>query len=114
MTSGAIALCILCQLLLVFGQLALKRGMTAANRSPKPWGLVLRDVGLGIALQTGWFFLWLGLLEKWELSRIFPFEGLNPALLVVGSWLLLGEKLTASAWLGIAMICGGVLLVSGS
>ena len=58
--------------------------------------------------------LWLGLLANWELSHLFPFEGLNPALLVFGAWLFLKERVPLSGWIGIALISVGVALVSAS
>jgi len=63
---------------------------------------------LGILAQTVWFFLWLGLLQHWDLSLIFPFEGLNPLLLVFAAWLILREKLSIANWVGVALITGGV------
>ncbi len=107
MTTVAIALCLLCQLLLVVGQLLLKRGM---NTSPIRYGYL----AAGVVLLSGWFFLWLGLLANWELSHLFPFEGLNPALLVFGAWLFLKERVPVSGWVGIALISAGVALVSAS
>jgi uncharacterized membrane protein len=67
-----------------------------------------------IACLSLWFFLWLGLLQSQELSRVFPFEGLNPALMVIAAWLFLKERIPAAAWVGVALICVGIALVSGS
>jgi uncharacterized membrane protein len=107
MTAVAIALCLLCQLFLVVGQLLLKRAM---NATPLRAG----SLAAGIALLAAWFFLWLGLLANWELSHLFPFEGLNPALLVFGAWLFLKERVPLTGWIGIALISVGVALVSAS
>jgi uncharacterized membrane protein len=109
MNALAIILCIVCQLFLIVGQLFLKRAMmpaVATNRKITTIRLIP-----GIACMTAWFFLWLGLLEKWELSHIFPFEGLNPALMVLGAWLFLKECLSPHAWIGIALITIGIVLV---
>lgn len=107
MTSTAILVCLLCQLFLVAGQLLLKRGMKATP-------LNVRSLAAGTGLLATWFFLWLGLLARWELSHVFPFEGLNPALLVLGAWLFLKERVSLTGWIGIAMISLGVALVSSS
>jgi len=107
MTGIAIALCLVCQLLLVSGQLLLKRGM---NATP----IHIATVAGGTALLAGWFFIWLGLLTRWELSRLFPFEGLNPALVVLGAWLLMKERVPKTSWIGIVLITVGVTLVAGS
>ena len=112
MTAVAIVLCVVCQLFLVVGQLMLKHAMNP--KAGGSWrGTAVRLVP-GIACMTVWFFLWLGLLEKLELSHIFPFEGLNPALLVLGAWFFFRERVTVRAWVGIGLITAGVVLVSGS
>jgi uncharacterized membrane protein len=110
-TALAIVICVTCQLFLVAGQVLLKHAM-AGEAS----GLRRTTVRLipGVACLTVWFFLWLGLLEKWDLSKVFPFEGLNPALLVVAAWIFLRERVTPGTWVGIAMITAGIVLVSRS
>jgi uncharacterized membrane protein len=113
-TALAIALCVLCQVFLVVGQVLLKRAMAPATASAGLRAIGVHNLLLGIACLTAWFFLWVGLLQRWELSQIFPFEGLNPALLVVASWLFLDERLPRTAWVAIALITTGVVLVSGS
>jgi uncharacterized membrane protein len=113
-TALAIALCILCQVFLVVGQVLLKHAMAPATESAGLRAIGVRNLLLGIACLTAWFFLWVGLLQQWELSQIFPFEGLNPALLVIAAWLFLGERLPPSAWVAIALITVGVVLVSSS
>jgi len=105
-SAAAIALVVLCELCLVIGQLLLKRGMTG---TPVRIGILAG----GIAFEAGWFFLWLTLLARWDLSRLFPFEGLNPALVVLGAWLFLKEHVPLEVWIGIGLISFGVALVSG-
>ncbi|SRR6266849_4234153 len=107
MSATAILLCVVCELALVAGQLLLKRGM---NSTPIGIGFVAG----GIGFETIWFFLWLYLLARWDLSRLFPFEGLNPVLIAVGALIFLGERLPLKAWIGIAMISVGIALVSMS
>jgi undecaprenyl phosphate-alpha-L-ara4N flippase subunit ArnE len=92
---------------LVIGQLLLKRGISA---SP----VLVGSLAGGIAMLAAWFFLWLGLLSRWELSRLFPFEGLNPVLVVLGAWLFLKERVPMMSWIGIALISVGVALVTAS
>ena len=112
MTAVAIALCLVCQLFLVGGQLFFKHAMAPAT--PQPARRTALYLSLGIAAHSLWFFLWLGLLQHWELSRIFPFEGLNPVILVLAAWVILKERIPPAAWLGIVLIAGGVALVSRS
>lgn len=110
MTALAIFLCIAAQFFLVGGQLLFKHAMNEAK--PQPKAAKVQLLSLGIASQAVWFFLWLGLLQKWDLSRIFPFEGLNPLLLVLCAWLILKEHLTIESWVGIALITAGLTVVA--
>ncbi len=106
-------LAILCQFFVVAGQIFFKRAMrqTAVPRSKFHY---LRELGAGIFLMSLWFFIWVNLLEGENLSRIFPFEGLNPVLMVGAAWLLLRERLSWDTAIGVALICGGIFLASGS
>jgi uncharacterized membrane protein len=106
-TAIAISLAALSQLFLVTGQLMLKRGMRSTP-------IAIGSLAVGILLLSAWFFLWLGLLGNWELSRLFPFEGLNPVLVVLGAWLFLKEHVPLLGWIGIALISVGVALVTSS
>lgn len=110
MTTVAIVLCILAQLFLVAGQLYFKRAMDEDSELSRRRKVKL--LAVGIAAQAVWFFLWLGLLQNWDLSRIFPFEGLNPLLLVLAAWVVLGERLTPGAWVGVGLITAGLVLVA--
>lgn len=112
MTALAVLLCVLCQFFLVAGQLFLKRAMNAVEATTWRHPKVLRNFAAGVGLLTLWFFLWLGLLARWDLSRLYPFEGLNPALLVLGAWFCLKERVPPAAWAGIALISAGVAMVS--
>jgi len=109
-TWTAIGLCVLCQLLIVGGQLSLKKAVGKEMKRRHPVG----DFALGIGCLTVWFFLWLGLMSKWDLSKLYPFEGLNPAMMAIGAWVILKEKLPMSAWLGLILVCAGIAIVSRS
>jgi uncharacterized membrane protein len=114
MSALAIALCVACQLFLVVGQVLLKHAMAPATAEAGLRAVRVKPLAWGIASLAAWFFLWVGLLQQWELSRLFPFEGLNPAILVLAAWVFLKERIPAVAWVGIALITAGVVLVSGS
>ena len=113
MTALALSLCIICQFFMIGGQLLLKRAM-----SPGAATLVrsqrTRRLALGIACLSIWFFLWLGVLQQLPLSRAYPFEGLNPALMAIGAWLVLKERMPLKAWVGVALICAGIVVVAVS
>jgi|SRR5579859_3987475 len=114
MTSFTLFLCLFCQVLIVAGNLMLKHamaGMDGQQRSRLQTGLWLFA---GIALFTLWFFLWLNLLSKYELSQLYAFEGLAPVLLMASAWLFLGEKLPLRGWIGVSLIGAGLMLVAGA
>ena len=108
-----IFLAVFCQFFLVAGQIFFKRAMRETPM-PRAKSRAYGELGLGIAAMSVWFFIWIGLLENENLSRVFPFEGLNPVLLVVASWLLLKERLSWNTGAGILLICVGIFLASGS
>jgi len=114
MTPSILALCLASQFCLVTGQLLTKHAMNATNLSPIPWPRVLMRLTLGIIVLTGWFFIWAGLLQKKDLSFVFPFEGISPVFIVLGASIFLKEKPTFKSWIGIALISLGIALVASS
>jgi drug/metabolite transporter (DMT)-like permease len=113
MSTSALFLCLFCQILVVAGNLLLKHAMAGIeeqSRSRLQSGLWLFA---GIALFSLWFFVWLDLLGKYELSQLFAFEGLAPVLLMASAWLLLGEKVPLRGWIGVSLIGAGLMFVAG-
>ena len=51
-------------------------------------------------------------VSKGELGHILPFMGLSFALVALFSTIIFKENLTAWSWLGIALVCTGVFLVT--
>ena len=112
MTPLAVGVGVMCQLCLVVGQLLLKRAMNATNQVPRRWKRIGGNFAGGIGCLSLWFFLWLGLLRNWDLSRLFPFEGLSPPLTVLAAWMFLGERASPRTVAAIVMIGIGVALVA--
>ena len=57
---------------------------------------------------------WLLAVSKAELSRIYPFMALSYVLVALFSWWIFHENVTALRWLGVAVVCCGVVIVSKS
>ena len=97
----------------VTGQLLFKRAMDNSNRFGfgRPF---LRFFIPGIASMTVSFFLTLGLLQRFDLSFIYPFQGLSVMLISVAAIFLLKEKWSGQLLLGSLLITVGVILVSFS
>jgi len=112
MTPTIWILVIVSQIALVAGQIFLKHAMERREQStPGGW---IGTLTLGIATMTVWFLLWLGVMHRLDLSQQMPLEGLSPLFIVLGSIFFLGERLNWKGWLGVALTCVGVVLVSAS
>jgi len=71
-----------------------------------PWLLV------GVVFQASFFFLYLTLLSRAEVSQVLPMTALDYVVVALLAQMLLGEGVTALRWAGIALIVTGVFLVS--
>ena len=67
-----------------------------------------------IACMTVTFFLNLGLMQKLDLSFLFPFQGLSVIIVTLGASIFLKERLTATLIIGALLVTAGVMLVSAS
>jgi drug/metabolite transporter (DMT)-like permease len=95
----------------VAGQLLFKRAMEDSHR----FGFgrqFLRFFVPGIISMTISFFLTLGLLQRFDLSFVYPFQGLSVIIISVTAVFLLKEKLSFQLVLGSLLISFGVILVS--
>ena len=96
----------------VTGQIFFKHAMSHASTST---GVRRRmDLAGGIVVMTVGFFTWLALLRRFDLSYLYPFEGLDRLLLAFAAWLILKEEMTRDLWIGIILICAGTIFVAGS
>ena len=66
----------------------------------------------GIFLMTISFFLTLGLLQRFDLSYLYPFQGLSVLIISFAAAIVLREKLTLQLTVGAALITIGIVLVS--
>jgi uncharacterized membrane protein len=92
----------------VTGQICFKHAMSGRD------GIKAARLTMGIAAMAVNFFLWNGLLSRFDLSYLYPFDGLNRIILVIAASIFLKEKMTLNLWVGVGLICAGVLLVSSS
>jgi uncharacterized membrane protein len=80
-------------------------GMILAALS-SPWLL------LGVALQATFFFMYLTLLSRAQVSQVLPMTALDYVVVALLARLVLAEAVTPARWMGIALIIVGVVLVS--
>ena len=90
------------------GQVFFKHAMSGSTETKA------RKLAAGITVMAVGFFLWIGLMSKYDLSFLYPFDGLNRVVLMFAASIFLKEKMTLNLWVGVTLICAGVLLVSRS
>ena len=113
MTAFAFAFVVMTEICAVIGQIFFKHAMSgSAETMPRPKFIL--TMAAGITAMAVNFFLWQGLLSKFPLSYIYPFDGINRIMLVIAASVFLKEKMTLGLWVGVVLICAGILLVSAS
>ena len=96
----------------VAAQLVLKRAMEATRTSGLRNAQFISKVTGGIILMTISFFLTLGLLQRFDLSYLYPFQGLSVIFITLLAAVALKEKLNMRLVVGTLLISAGILLVS--
>jgi len=71
-----------------------------------PWLL------LGVALQASFFFMYLTLLSRANVSLVLPMTAVDYIVVALLAQYLLAEAVTPARWAGIGLIVAGVFLVS--
>jgi uncharacterized membrane protein len=98
----------------VFGNFFMKKGMPAEFAGPlgylsvlfRPW------VAVGVALLIVWMLARMALLSWADLSYVLPVTSVGYVLVALAGRVLLNEQISIQRWAGIALIMGGVALVS--
>jgi drug/metabolite transporter (DMT)-like permease len=108
----------------IIGQISLKLGMVQngridTNALSQPVHIALQVLSSplvlgGLALYALGAVAWVTVLSRVPLSLAYPNLALSYAFTPVLAWLLLGESVPSLRWLGIGVICCGVLIVSRS
>jgi drug/metabolite transporter (DMT)-like permease len=109
-------------LLAVIGQLLVKKGLNLLGPIDFSAGLIFSYLRIftsplvivGTLSYTSSIFFWLYALAKVNLSFAYPFLALSYVLVILASWLVLGEHIPLLRWVGVFVICLGVLLVAKS
>jgi len=103
----------------VIGQLLMKMGMNTLaplnfKNSIFKEGLRIfsnKYVIFGIITYVAGTFLWLYVLSKMELSISYPMLSISYILIAFFSWLFIGEPITITKIIGIALIGSGVFFL---
>ena len=104
------------------GHVLLSKGMkTVGDMTEAPashlGGMVASVVGnpwvlLGVVLQASFFFMYLTLLSRADVSQVLPMTAIDYIVVALLAQTLLAEDVTPARWAGIGLIVAGVLLVS--
>lgn len=75
---------------------------------------VARNPGIlaAIASYIGAFFVWMLILRRSSLSLAFPLSSLVFVVVLLGSWLGLGEHISLLHWVGVGVIVVGIGLLA--
>ena len=96
----------------VAAQLILKRAMEATTTTGFRNAQFVWKVTGGVILMTISFFLTLGLLQRFDLSYLYPFQGLSVIFITLMAAVVLKEKLSVRLIIGALLISAGIVLVS--
>ena len=96
----------------VVAQLILKRAMEFSATNGLRNSRFVSLAATGIALMTVSFFLTLGLLQRFDLSYLYPFQGLSVIFITLIAAVALKEKLNLRLTVGALLITTGIVLVS--
>jgi drug/metabolite transporter (DMT)-like permease len=105
----------------VWGQLLLKRGMNKIGRISLWHDSLIKTLlkmFTNISVLVGGFVyvlslvLWLVVLSKLDVSYAYPIVSINYAVVALASKFFFKERVSRLRWVGIFVICLGVVLVS--
>jgi uncharacterized membrane protein len=113
-TAGSLVLILVWLATFVAGQLFFKRAMSLASTVGFHDRKTLLILAGGLVTMTISFLLNLGLLQRFDLSYLYPFQGLSVIIISGAAALVLHEKLTLRLTIGALLITIGVALVSST
>jgi len=103
------------QLMLKTGMLQVGRiGVSEISRPLTTFGAVFTNpfILLALPLYGGALLMWLIVLSRLQLSFAYPFLALNYVINALLAQAILGEQISLFRWLGIGLICSGVILIT--
>ncbi len=106
----------------VLGQTTIKFGVnqpTNSGAAGGPLALVMTILTSPLILMGIGFYglgalAWIAVLARMDLSYAYPFLALNFVLITIVSHLFLGESIPFSRWIGVIIICSGIIVIARS
>ncbi len=96
----------------VAGQILLKHAMDIMARPDYSRTRATLVFASAIVVFAANFFINIGLLQRFDLSYFFPFQGLSVIFIALAGAMILKEKVTLRLTIGSIVIALGVVLVS--
>jgi len=113
--ARTLGLVVFASVLGALGHVVLAKGMklvgAAATGSALQRTLSNPWVLLGVALQAAFFFMYMALLSREDVSKILPLTTISYVVVGLLAQFVLAEAVTPLRWTGIGLIVLGVLLV---
>jgi uncharacterized membrane protein len=114
MTAWLLVLILVWLATFVAGQLFFKRAMSLSSTAGFRDRKTLLILTGGLVTMTISFLLNLGLLQRFDLSYLYPFQGLSVIMISIAAAVVLHERLTLRLIIGAILITIGVALVSST
>ena len=104
----------------VMGQTAIKFGVNQPTNAGAAGGVlalvttILTSplILIGIGFYGLGALAWIAVLARMDLSYAYPFLALNFVLIVIVSQLFLDETVPLARWIGVAIICIGIIVIA--
>ena len=90
-------------------------GALALPFLPAPARAAWPFIAASAVCSIGYYVLVAQAYRVGDLSLVYPLmRGTAPLLVALGSQVVLGERLSAATWLGVGLICGGILCLAAT
>lgn len=122
-STSALLFILLTLIFTVAGQLLVKRGMIEVGPTPSQLDLLPRFFGQAL---TNWKVIgglsaaviaalsWMMAISRSDLSFAYPFMGLAIVLVLALSGVLFQERIPLTRWVGVLVVCLGIIIASRS
>ena len=110
-----VALTLITTLLMAAGQMLFKIGSTGKDFSSLSNIVKLLfspTILLALCIYGGTTILWMYILSKVEINRVYPIQSLAFALVLVLASVVFKERIPANRWVGVGIIIVGVIIAT--
>ena len=102
---------VVCIAFTVFGQLLIKKG-TLINIKGTVLGYLNIYILTGLLSASIVAVSWIMALKHYRLSYAYPFMSISFLLVAIFSWLIFGEEIKATQWIGLVIVITGLIIGS--